>query len=184
MTLKSYVIIGVIIATFLAPSVNSDIATIARDLTENERESGFYNENGYAISSQSARLPINPDFSPDESCLFDAYQLKCIPGSEQVCPADFGSNEDATCFPLIDNGEWGCPDGYHTRDDDESGQCYSNELGCEWPGYVFLKGGEDGEGDRCAVLYLICGTDKEERFEEECIEYCKEFSDGFGCEPD
>jgi hypothetical protein len=113
MTLK-YVIIGAIVMTLLALSVNSVVATIARDLTEKEKESGFYNEKGYANSVQSTRPPINPDFSPDKSCLFDVYQLKCIHDSEQECPEDFGRNEDATCFPLIDNGEWECPEGYHT----------------------------------------------------------------------
>ena len=59
----------------------------------------------YAISSHSARPPINPDFNPDESCLFDVYQLKCIPGAEQECPRpQFGNNDDSTCFPMNGNG--------------------------------------------------------------------------------
>lgn len=121
---------------------------------------------------------------PDESCLFDVYQIKCQPfPNADDCPEDFGMNEDGYCFPLIDNGEWGCPEGYHTRDDDETGQCYPNERGCEWDGYIFLEGGEDGEGDRCAVLYAIC-NEEEYREREECIEYCKELPDGFGCKSD
>lgn len=109
--------------------------------------------------------------------------LACIPGSEQECPEDFGRNEDATCFPLIDNGEWGCPEGYHTREGDETGQCYSNERVCEWESYIFLEGGKDGEGDddSCAVLYGICGIDKNEKFEEECIEFCNENPESIGC---
>lgn len=71
MTLKSYVIIAIIVATLLTSSVNSVVASIARDLTEKEKESGFYHENGYAIFSQSARPAINPDFALDVNCLFD-----------------------------------------------------------------------------------------------------------------
>jgi hypothetical protein len=47
------------------------------------------NENCYVLSKQN-RPAINPDFDPDRSCLFDVFQLKCIPGSEQDCPEGFG----------------------------------------------------------------------------------------------
>jgi hypothetical protein len=62
--------------------------------------------------------------------MFDAYQLKCIPGSEQSChEVGFGNNEDATCFFKHPNG---CPEGYFSADDDETGQCYkTSEGGCE-----------------------------------------------------
>jgi hypothetical protein len=69
---------------------------------------------------------------------------------------------------------------HHTRDDNETGQCYSNERGCEWDGYIFLEGDEDVEGDRCAVLYVICDQD-EYKDREECIEYCNEHPDSFTC---
>jgi hypothetical protein len=90
--LKSSVIIGAIIATLLTSSVNSAVVatTTGRDLTEDERKSGFYSEKGYELP-QRDRPAINPDFSPDESCLFDVFQLKCIPGSDQECPEDFGN---------------------------------------------------------------------------------------------
>jgi hypothetical protein len=32
------------------------------------------------------RPAINEEFDPDYSCLFDTFQLKCIPGSNQECP--------------------------------------------------------------------------------------------------
>jgi hypothetical protein len=80
------------------------------------------------------RLAINPDFAPDESCLFDVFQDKCVPGSQQECPEGFGTNEDYNCIPLINDGQWGCPDdGYHSVDNDETGQCYPNsgDSGCK-----------------------------------------------------
>jgi hypothetical protein len=73
----------------------------------------------------------NPFFGPDYSCLFDVYQLHCIPGKSQECPEGFGTNEDYTCFPLRDE----CPEGYHTDHEDETGQCYPDTEPCS-PGMI------------------------------------------------
>jgi hypothetical protein len=93
---------------------------------------------------------------PDESCLFDVYQEKCLPGPiTDECPEDFGTNEDGYCFPMKD-GNWVCPEGYHDIDDDETGQCYPNSEEC--PGDTFLVPDEDEEddGDRCAEPRYFC----------------------------
>lgn len=37
------------------------------------------------------------------------------------------TNEDDYCFPLHREG---CPEGYHSTDDDETGQCYPDDEGC------------------------------------------------------
>lgn len=34
------------------------------------------------------------------------------------------------CFPLNEFGEWECPQGYHSVEDDETGQCYSDSEPC------------------------------------------------------
>ena len=114
-------------------------------------------------NSQGNRPAINEAFDPDRSCMFDAYQLKCIPGSQQECPDDFGRNEDSTCvYPHSE----GCPEGYHTTDDDETGQCYDNDEGCN--GYMTKDGvrynyvlieGEDGKGDRCRDPAYLCNEE-------------------------
>lgn len=59
-------------------------------------------------TSQRQRPAINPDFNPDYSCLFDVFQLKCIPGSEQECPKPrFSAGDPEMCFPnTLVNGEW------------------------------------------------------------------------------
>ncbi len=101
---------------------------------------------------------------PDESCLFDVYQIKCqsFPNMNETareqCPEGFGTNEDDYCFPLHREG---CPEGYHDTDDDETGQCYPNDEGCDaWVMPALIDGrfedilvtdGEDGRGDNCAI---------------------------------
>ena len=85
------------------------------------------------LYKQIEQLRINPYFAPDESCMFDAYQLQCIPGEDQECPKGFGGNEDSTCF--VDHSDIGCPKGYHSADDDETGQCYPDTEPC-YPGQI------------------------------------------------
>jgi hypothetical protein len=92
----SYIIIAIAIIVLTVPTVN---ASSGRVLSEEERESGFYDEDGYP--KQADRPAINPDFAPDYSCLFDIYQAKCIPSSEQECPEGLGgNNDDETCVLL------------------------------------------------------------------------------------
>ena len=119
-----------------------------------QNQSGFFTESGFVVHSKSDRPAINEDFNPDRSCMFDAYQLRCIPGAGQECPEGFGNNDDSTCFFLHREG---CPEGYHSTDNDESGQCYSNEEGCNACAtingtrhdYVLLTE-RPGKGDTCA----------------------------------
>ena len=97
-----------------------------------QNENGMYQENGY-VKPKSNRPPTNPDFNPDYSCLFDVFQLKCIPGSQQECPEGFSAGDPETCFAeTFINGkwEWECPEGYHSVEDDETGQCYPDSEGC------------------------------------------------------
>jgi hypothetical protein len=62
---------------------------------------------------------------PDERCLFDPILPHCTPPPGEDCPAGFGTNDDGQCFPLV-----GCPDGYHSNEDDESGTCYPDSEPC------------------------------------------------------
>jgi hypothetical protein len=105
LTIK-YVIIGIIIATSLIPgTVFASLNEPREPFTEGERESGFYNKGGYLLG-KSNRPAINPDLDIDEDCKFDAYQIKCQPGSEQECPWGPGTNEDDGCVP----SDVECPD--------------------------------------------------------------------------
>jgi hypothetical protein len=129
----------------------------------------------YAYSSAS-----NGKFDPDESCLFDVDQPKCTPPEGVECPDNFGTNEDGQCFPLDENGNWTCPEGYHNEDDDETGQCYSNDQECP-PGMIFEEGTGDGDdSDSCRSLYYIC-DEEEHRQEDYCIEFCEDEAHVVGC---
>jgi hypothetical protein len=109
----------------------------------------------HLIQPQKNRIAINENFAPDESCMFDAYQLKCVPGAEQECPEGFAQNEDPTCWFEHDI----CPEGYLTVDDDETGKCY-NDVSCVDSylvtndtrfNYVFLE-----DERRCANPSYLC----------------------------
>lgn len=62
---------------------------------------------------------------PDRDCLFNASLPKCDPDRDGNCPDDFNLNEDGNCFP--DHSDGGCPEGTHSVDDDETGQCYKDD---------------------------------------------------------
>lgn len=66
---------------------------------------------------------------------------------------------------LESRGEWGCPEGYHTVDDDETGQCYPNEGGCEYEDMILLTD-RPGKDDRCANIDSIC------RYENHTADVC------------
>ena len=133
---------------------DSSSSSVSSSSSESESESGFFTERGFVVQSQSDRPAVNQDFNPDRSCMFDAFQLKCIPGADQECPEGFGNNDDSTCFFIHKQG---CPEGYHSTDNDETGQCYSNKEGCN--AYATINGTRNdyvlltdrpGKGDICA----------------------------------
>ena len=125
---------------------------------------------------------------PDESCLFDVYQIKCqaFPNMNESaraqCPEGFGTNEDDRCFPLHSAG---CPEGYHDVNDDETGQCYPNDEGCnaadltydgERFDYVLLTDRHNGKVDRCVSLHDICGENGEIPDHPKCEEFLEAFA--------
>lgn len=68
---------------------------------------------------------------PDGDCLFDPSLPKCA-SDNGVCPEGFFQNEDGNCVPRHPNG---CPTGYHSHEDDETGQCIPDSVPCE-PGFI------------------------------------------------
>jgi hypothetical protein len=95
-----------------------------------------------ATDNAPPQLNTTQSGGPDQDCLFDPSLSKCTPGPEG-CPEGFGTNENGQCFPL-----GGCPDGYHSVEDDESGTCYPDSTPCP-DGQV-----RSDEGNFCVVPRL------------------------------
>jgi hypothetical protein len=108
------------------------------------------------LYQQIKALIENPYFAPDASCLFDAFQLHCIPGDHQECPEGFGQNEDGTCFAkTFINGtwKWKCPDEYYSVDEDETGQCYPDTKPCY---FGQVRNQSDPADNSCSDVEHIC----------------------------
>gem|GEM_PF-2832311 len=149
----------------MVPNVSASVNQ--EELSEKERESGFFNEDG-GVKYTEDRPAINPDFDPDRDCNL-AYELKCIPGSQQQCRDldGFHNGEDNVCSPIK------CQEGYHEEEDNESGLCYPNEEECPDDYMVLLTDRPGGRNDLCAYLSSICGYDEHAK-EDYCIEWREE----------
>lgn len=81
-------------------------------------------------TSENITIPVPPFLNttepqgPDEQCLFDPSLPQCAPVDGE-CPDGFTMNVNEQCIPL-----GGCPDGYHTVEDDETGTCYPDDIPC------------------------------------------------------
>jgi hypothetical protein len=148
MSLKSVMITGVTIVMILVSTTTTTYVFASQEgpeqtqiyvNDEEERESGFYREDGYPRDTKN-RPAINPGFDPDRSCDLK-WELKCIPGSEQTCLDIEGYNngEMNVCTPI------GCPDGYHDVIEDEDNICHSNEIDCPYD-MALVK---DAYGETC-----------------------------------
>jgi hypothetical protein len=160
-------------ATIVPLSANQEETQIYIEDKE-ERESGFYREDGYPKDTKD-RPAINPDFYPDRSCDLK-WELKCIPGSAQGCFGSlrgYNNGEMNVCTPI------GCPEGYHDNYEWEDNICYSNdskECQEEW---ILIKG---AYGDSCEPPGRAC-EHPENRDQDPCIEYCGENLDNSSCDP-
>jgi len=180
--LKSSVIIVVIIATLVLPTIPVSASEDKPEQTqtyvkgERERESGFYRDDGYPKDTEN-RPAINPNFAPDESCDLK-WELKCIPGSQQSCRdlEGYNNGEMNVCTPI------GCPEGYHDNFEWEDNVCYSNDEGCQNDDYILVEREDEDRNDTCGPLYYYC-DEEEVRNEDFCIEYCEENPDTFACKP-
>lgn len=112
------------------PLLTAQVPTISTTSPPSAEEVSKGAESAAQKQSQIPFHEADEGFDPDESCLFDVNQPKCTPPEGVDCPEGFGTNEDGQCFPLNEDGDWECPEGYHSIEDDESGQCYPESESC------------------------------------------------------
>jgi hypothetical protein len=121
---------------------------------------GGNNSNGNLTAS-----PENDNESPDGDCLFDPNLPKCA-SVDGECPDGFFQNGYEQCVP--DHRD-GCPDGYHSVDDDETGRCIPNSDGCP-EGMIFRSNGKT-----CGYKEGLCKGDPSL---EGCVETPQECDNG------
>ena len=115
------------------------------------------NELGGTASLAPGQVPLE-----NKPCLYDTSLPQCAP-VDGNCRDGYGRNEGGRCFPEHSK----CPDGYHGHEDDESGECISNNTSCD-PGYVMTvmtNGGDNCEQKQqisCVDVpfYMTCDSQK------------------------
>jgi hypothetical protein len=169
------VVVMVIPSTVAGGAYASTAVPSNEDFTEEERESGFYDETGFVLDTD-LRPAINPDLDPDEDCNLQ-YELKCIPGSQQSCFDElegFNNGENNVCTPVD------CQEGYHSVDDDETGLCYPNDEPCNASlvSYDYdsrfeyiLAERPDGKGYNCYDPGSLCDENGDQPDHPKCDEY-------------
>ena len=85
----------------------------------------------------------------DEECLFDPSLPTCTLGPDG-CPEGFVTNAYEECLP---RHEGGCPEGYHSHEDDESGKCIPNSESCA-DGYIM-----NPDYPECRLKEFVCAKD-------------------------
>ena len=98
---------------------------------------GCESNGGNSNGNLTTPTPEGNDEGPDGDCLFNPDLPKCA-SVDGECPDGFFQNEDEQCVP--DHRD-GCPDGYHSVDDDETGRCIPNSDGCP-EGMIFRPDGK------------------------------------------
>ena len=95
------------------------------------------------------------NIGPDNDCLLNPDLPKCA-SVDGECPDGFFQNEDEQCVP-----EGGCPNDYHTVDDDETGRCIPDSDGCP-EGMIFRF-----DGKTCGDKDQLCQDNSDL---EDCVE--------------
>lgn len=84
------------------------------------------------------------------------------PGNEDLCAdldicddeGEINSTHGYCTGEIVPHREYppgGCPVGYHSYDDDESGFCYTNDLGCQYEGMIMRPSGAS-----CGEIEDVC----------------------------
>jgi hypothetical protein len=131
MTLK-YVVIGTIIATLL--SSGSIAAAFASGLGPHD-----FDEHPEDVCIKYANDPEMEDICSDINICDEEGEINSTHG--------FCTGEIVPYLP----GFSGCPEGYHSYDDDESGYCYDNDLGCQYEDMIMRP-----DQRSCGYIESVC----------------------------
>lgn len=93
------------------------------------------NELGGTARLAPGQVPLE-----DKPCLYDTSLPQCAPDANGNCRDGYGMNDDGRCFVIHNT----CPDGYHSHEDDESGECIPDSIKCD-PGYEKTSNGKNCE---------------------------------------
>ena len=95
--------------------------------------------------------------SPEYTCMNygDEPDMKDLCDWINVCDdtGEVNSTNEFCTGEAVSNppGREGCPTGFHSVDDDESGLCYTNAKGCEYEGYIFRP-----DNKTCGEIVDVC----------------------------
>lgn len=131
----------------------------------------------------SGLAPSDIDTNPEGVCMNygDEPELKDLCDWINVCDdtGEVNSTDEFCTGEAISNppGPGGCPTGFHSVDDDETGLCYTNAKGCEYEGYIFRP-----DNQTCGEILDVC---REYPDQKECtvtVNLGIPQNHGYGCE--
>jgi hypothetical protein len=105
----------------------------------------------------SGLSPSDIDTHPERVCMNygDEPEMKDLCDWINVCDdtGEVNSTDEFCTGEAVSNppGPGGCPEGFHSVDDDETGLCYTNAKGCEYEGYIFRPGNHT-----CGEILDVC----------------------------
>jgi hypothetical protein len=104
------------------------------------------------------------DTSPEALCLNygDELDMRDLCNWINICDdtGEVNSTHEFCTGEAVSNppGPGGCPEGFHSVDDDESGLCYTNAKGCEYEGYIFRP-----DNKSCGEILDVCRNYPEQK---------------------
>jgi hypothetical protein len=131
----------------------------------------------------SGLSPSDIDTNPEGVCMNygDEPEMKDLCDWINICDdtGEVNSTDEFCTGEAVSNppGPGGCPEGFHSVDEDETGLCYTNAKGCEYEGYIFRPNNKT-----CGEILDVC---REYPKQKECtvtINLGTPLNNDYGCE--
>lgn len=123
------------------------------------------------------------DTNPEGVCMMriDQPEWKDLCDWINICDdtGEVNSTDEFCTGEAVSNppGPGGCPEGFHSVDDDESGLCYTNAKGCEYEGYIFRP-----DNKTCGEIVDVCREYPEVKDCRVTIDLSTPRNSEYGCE--